>query len=713
MLKRISLILAALAPITVIAFLTLVPSADVSANLPLFHFYVVTFTTFSAAVVSILLGATLVQEAETRHVLAATAFAFIGSMFFSHGVATPGALIETFHPALRWSAWLTLFGGGGLFAIASLDIKKTPLRLIINISVGGMLIYWGIAAFGSNYLDLIEKQAAPWHRETIFYLSLFFWLFAAARFWWIARANPNRVDTTLAMVAFWMAAAVISMHRYPLWKLSWWMYHIIMLFGFLITIGILAVEYERVRRFNLVRYYVAASLITTALLALVASALFTQFSYSTAVAQIENSARNIAQNIASGVTAELEDSKATSLSQPSLADWRNIITQRIKGFSAMDVTIFDPSGIIIYSTQQTWIGVRGNMDEDIRRTLAGQTFVEICEPGNPPDLYLSNPVSKEPKNTYIIETYAPVRSSNNSTASPIGIVVTFQDAPELSQVNIRARAIGLITAFFTMGLLFFALLTVVSRADKVITSRTDELATAYTNLRQAEAMRDDLTNMIAHDLRNPLTAITASIDLLNKPGLNAREDTRKSLINNARAASKRMTELIDDLLTVGKIESGELKLNLETVAVARLLAERVETFTTQAVAENKTITFNCSPELDMTADAHLLGRVIDNLIGNAFKYIDYGGKVQVTGRSEDGKVFLSVRDSGSGVPDAFKEKIFEKFVQAPNAEERPTRKGTGLGLAFCRLVVELHGGKIWVQDVPEGGSEFVLWIPKN
>jgi signal transduction histidine kinase len=83
----------------------------------------------------------------------------------------------------------------------------------------------------------------------------------------------------------------------------------------------------------------------------------------------------------------------------------------------------------------------------------------------------------------------------------------------------------------------------------------------------------------------------------------------------------------------------------------------------------------------------------------------------VTGRSDDGKIFMSVRDNGTGVPDDFKEKIFEKFAQAPNAKERATRKGTGLGLAFCRLVVELHSGKIWVQDTPEGGSEFILWIP--
>jgi signal transduction histidine kinase len=103
--------------------------------------------------------------------------------------------------------------------------------------------------------------------------------------------------------------------------------------------------------------------------------------------------------------------------------------------------------------------------------------------------------------------------------------------------------------------------------------------------------------------------------------------------------------------------------------------------------------------------------VVDNLIGNAFKYTEErSGRIRIDGCAENGWAWVHVIDNGEGVPDAYKDKIFAKFAQAPDAK-RALRKGTGLGLAFCRLVVEAHGGEIAVQDAPDGGSDFVLWIP--
>ena len=131
----------------------------------------------------------------------------------------------------------------------------------------------------------------------------------------------------------------------------------------------------------------------------------------------------------------------------------------------------------------------------------------------------------------------------------------------------------------------------------------------------------------------------------------------------------------------------------------------------QAQTQNKQLMFNCPPDLIVPLDPALLGRVIDNLISNAFKYTDdHTGRIQVSGCAENGRVFVHVIDNGEGVPDAYKDGIFAKFVQAPDAK-RSLRKGTGLGLAFCRLVVEAHGGAIAVIDAPGGGSDFALWIP--
>ena len=122
--KRLLIGTAFLAPALVLLWFYLQPHLDVSINAPLLHFYIVTFTTFSAAVVSILLSATLRDIAQPRHYLAALAFAVIGVIFFAHGLATPGALIGYFHPAVVWSSWLTLFGGGVIFALAGLDGER-------------------------------------------------------------------------------------------------------------------------------------------------------------------------------------------------------------------------------------------------------------------------------------------------------------------------------------------------------------------------------------------------------------------------------------------------------------------------------------------------------------------------------------------------------------------------------------------------------------
>jgi signal transduction histidine kinase len=148
------------------------------------------------------------------------------------------------------------------------------------------------------------------------------------------------------------------------------------------------------------------------------------------------------------------------------------------------------------------------------------------------------------------------------------------------------------------------------------------------------------------------------------------------------------------------------------VALAELLADRVGGFAAQAQAQEKSLTFNCPPDVIVPLDPALIGRVVDNLISNAFKYTDERtGRIQISGCAERGRVAVHVIDNGEGVPDAYKDRIFAKFVQAPD-EKRSLRKGTGLGLAFCRLVVEAHGGEIKVQDAAGGGSDFVLWIPQ-
>jgi signal transduction histidine kinase len=260
-----------------------------------------------------------------------------------------------------------------------------------------------------------------------------------------------------------------------------------------------------------------------------------------------------------------------------------------------------------------------------------------------------------------------------------------------------------------------ALLFIVHRADQLIRSRTRELERAYTNLRQAEGLRDDLTRMIVHDLRNPLTALTANLDLIGKTLNNpAYPDAPPRFLSGARAAGQRMTGMIDDLLNVGKFEAGELRPVLAPIYLPTLLSDKIESYRTQAEKEQKKLNLRAPAELPtVMADLALVGRVIDNLLSNAFKYTEPNGAISVEAERKGQDVVVRVRDDGQGIPVEYHQLIFEKFVQVTEPNGAPLRKGTGLGLAFCRLAVEAHGGRIRVESTPGRGSEFFFNLPLN
>ena len=702
--KRWLILFSLIGPGLALAFLALFPQYDRAIPAPLPHFYVVTFTTFVAVVISILLLAALGVETRARHRLAAGAFAFMGVVFFTHGFATSGALIDYAHPIVDWSAWITLFVGGAIFALASLDGPgETPhwlsVQRIIAVTLGLVAVYLIIAVLFPQVLTFIDSRAAPWHRFTIFVLTLLLWWFAAYRLRRTWRVTRNRLDVALAGVAVWLGWATISMHQFTVMSLGWWLYHFILLIGFLYTIYVLVREYERARQFSLVRYYVAVSLIATALLALLASSLFAEFAYRNLVAQIESSA----QTMLSMMTQEMTNALPGDATP---AEARQAVARSLARLSLSGARLYDANGALVYPSDQYANNTVVAIDQtDFARALQGRLTSRVRPPDDPPPGYAVG------GDQYLVETYAPMYGSANLGRVPIGVLVEVGEAGALGQVLLDARLTGLLIATVTMGALFVALFFVVRRADRIITTHTTELETAYRNLRASENIRSDLTDMIVHDLRNPLTSIIAGLDLIERANRDGQGELRSRFRSDAKGAALRMTGLIDDMLSVSKIESGELRPQRVPVALAELLADRVSGFAAQAQAQDKQLTFNCPDDLIVLLDPALIGRVVDNLISNAFKYTEERtGCIRVNGCAANGRIFVHVIDNGEGVPNAYKDSIFAKFVQAPDAR-RSLRKGTGLGLAFCRLVVDAHGGEITVEDAPGGGSDFVLWIP--
>jgi signal transduction histidine kinase len=699
-----------LVPILMLLLLGLRPELDPAFNVPLIHFYLVTFTSFAATVVSFLLVVALGPVARPRHMLAAVAFAVMGVLFIIHALTTPGALIPVSHPAVpavSWSAWLTLFSGGTIFAVASFDRPRGLSRpFLVRFVVGAavaVMFYISVVVTMPHWLAVVENNAAPWHQRLLFLFTAAVWLLAAFQFWQTWREERAPIDGALALVSIWLMEASISLHLFPLWNLSWWSYHALLLVSFLFAARVLFMTYEQARQFSLMRYYVAASLILTVLAALVTSSMMTYFAERILTAEISESSVELLEAFVADTEGQLPPDASSD-------DLREAFISRLYALPVDEFALYDAQGHRLYPEETTMlVGYANHERAWWQRVLAGETVVRLMRPDHEAsagDGYggAANAALDE---VHTVRSYIAIGPSD----APSAVLATSMALPQLTRTIMETRVGGLLIAAATMGFLFAVLLVVVRRADSIISARTEELAAAYRDLRQAEGMRDDLTHMIVHDLRTPLTTISASLGLLKRLPEPGREELQERVVERTTRAAQRLDSMIDDILTVSKIETGELRPRIEQVLLDRLLAERLDPFYAQAVAEDKTLKLECHDQLEVPLDPRLTSRVVDNLVNNAFKYTRPGGQITVSAYRENGSIYLSVRDDGEGIPDDYKEYIFQKFSQVPEEAGRAVRKGTGLGLAFCQLVVKAHHGRIWVDDAPGGGSEFKIALP--
>ena len=248
----------------------------------------------------------------------------------------------------------------------------------------------------------------------------------------------------------------------------------------------------------------------------------------------------------------------------------------------------------------------------------------------------------------------------------------------------------------------------------------DDLENAYKELRRAEAMRDGLAAMMVHDLRTPLTAILGSLETMRMAEPN---EFQLELLDICSRSSNRLLSIVNDLLDVSKMENGEMKLMRTPIQITDLINDSLDQIAPRQGDKRITryereieLAIELSENLPvLQADYDLLSRVIINLVGNAIKFEPRKGTVTssaVCDSSTPGvpSVLFKVRDNGPGVSLEDQERIFDKFGQVEsNLQGR--RLSTGLGLTFCKLAVEAHGGKIWIESTPGEGSHFYFSIP--
>lgn len=241
-------------------------------------------------------------------------------------------------------------------------------------------------------------------------------------------------------------------------------------------------------------------------------------------------------------------------------------------------------------------------------------------------------------------------------------------------------------------------------------SLAEQLKTRNVELKRSEQVRQAFTELMVHDLRNPLTVLLGVLDLiLMLLGGSFTEDQRR-LVENARRSGHLMLGLISDMLDLAKMEAGQLQLKPQPVDLQTLVRESAEQVRVYAEREELTLEIELADAMPrLEADRQLVERVLANLLSNAIKHTSSGGRINVTTRLDHGYAMVRVSDTGEGIPPEQIDRIFEKFGQVD--QKGFQRQGTGLGLTFCKMAVEAHEGKIWVESTLGVGSVFIFTLP--
>lgn len=236
-----------------------------------------------------------------------------------------------------------------------------------------------------------------------------------------------------------------------------------------------------------------------------------------------------------------------------------------------------------------------------------------------------------------------------------------------------------------------------------------------TERKQLDRLRDDLSAMIYHDLRSPLSNIVSSLDMLHSLLPQGEDQGLQQVLSIALRSSDRLQRLINSLLDINRLEAGQEITDRKRVKVEPLVSEALEAVQPITSTRHQKAILEFDENLpDLLIDEDMIRRVLINLLENASKFTNIEGRIYVGARPEGNWVRLWVRDTGPGIPEGAQEIIFNKFShfqseRVPNSERIP--KGLGLGLAFCKLAVQAHGGQIGVESKMGTGSCFYFIVP--
>lgn len=230
-----------------------------------------------------------------------------------------------------------------------------------------------------------------------------------------------------------------------------------------------------------------------------------------------------------------------------------------------------------------------------------------------------------------------------------------------------------------------------------------------THLRELDRLKTEFIGVASHELRTPVTSLLLSVQLMEEGAVGDLTPEQREIVAAQREDLQRLEQMTRDLLDLTRLESGVTPLQMEAIPAAELVQAAAEAVAAQVEAKGLTLELEIPDSLpSVQADHRQIVRVLVNLLNNAIRHTPETGRITLTAAQEDAQVAIDIRDTGTGIPEEYLPRIFERFVQVPGA----TRGGAGMGLSIAQSIVRAHGGEITVQSKPNQGSVFTFRLPQ-